>query len=142
MRTAVLLTAFLWGLFVFVLYIDPRTCYPELCTPAEGHEWIPLTSKTRVPVLDRRVDGDGDVWIEYVSTTESRELDAVCSEVRQVSEVVAADTRNHDARIIHLGVTLPNGVSSRRGEFNECCTTVYFRMVRRDNETWYLRQCS
>jgi hypothetical protein len=140
-RNGALLTGFLWGLFVLVLYVDPRTCYPKLCTLAEGHEWIQLTSETRIPVLDRRVDEDGDVWIEYVSTTETRELEAMCSEARHVSEVVATDARNHDARRVFLGMTFPDVVSSRHGEFNECCTTVYFSMVRSETGDWYVRQC-
>lgn len=138
----VLLTGLVWALFVFALVADPRTCYPELCKPAEGHEWIRLSSEVRIPVLDRRVDADGDLWIVYVSAAESRDFEAICTEARQVSAVVTRDVRHHDARRVYLGMTFPDGVSWRVGKFHECCTTVYFSSVRNDRGEWHVRQCS
>ena len=132
-------TAFIWGLFFLALYLDPVTCYPELCTPTEGHDSILLSSDTRLPILSRHVANDA-VMIDYVSL-ERRELKALCSEADQVMEAVINDPRNADAQRIMLGSTTPYGVDWKVDRFIPCCTTTYFTLVRNTGEEWHLRPC-
>ena len=121
--------------------MDPGTCYPELCTPREGHDSIRLSSGAELPVLDRHVSDDKAVMIEYVSRAEGRQMKALCSEAEEAVEAVLADPRNADAPRIALGATTPSGVDWQNGRFVTCCGTTYLTLQRDSDGRWHLRPC-
>lgn len=126
-------------------YREFRACGERSCSASEGEPRIRLESGQEIPVLSTHLNEGRDLVINYLTSHERDDIEALCGEAKQVWKAASEklNTRRMDRAV--LSPTSPEseflGMKYLVVPLYTCCVSTHLKAEKDRSGNWVFPQC-